>query len=59
MEVIGRLHAPAAVAVGEPPPTNFCVGGWVGSKSLFGPYGEEKISFPCEKSNPKFSAVQP
>jgi hypothetical protein len=33
MEVIGQLHAPAALPSGKELPVTYCIGGWVGPRA--------------------------
>ena len=52
VEVSGQLHTLPALASRKDPSTD-TIGGWVGPKAGLDGFGEEKISYPFQYSNPR------
>jgi hypothetical protein len=59
MEVIGQLHAPAALSPRERAPGTHWIGGWVGPGAVLDAVVKIKIPIPRRESNPRTPIVQP
>jgi hypothetical protein len=58
MEAAGQLHAPATLALGRVPSTNWLGGRVCSGASLDAVEKRKNISWPCQELNPDPSAVQ-
>jgi hypothetical protein len=55
MEVIGQLHAPAALPPKERDPRTHWIAGWVGPRAGLDAVVKRKLPSPCQDSNPQSS----